>query len=149
MRILKESGRDTAQPIFVVGAFSGTRKLGEGPGSSLAMARQRAQADALRRIYLTRSFADSQESDGGSSLLLYAHSDGSNPSLPSDTLVSPGQPYTPIRLGDESVEANSSGKTGWLAKEVGASPFREDSQPIPKNKKIARGPYKLKKLPPT
>jgi len=37
-RLLKETGRYSNSPIFVVGIFSGLDKLGEGFGSSLKMA---------------------------------------------------------------------------------------------------------------
>ncbi|POY71596.1 hypothetical protein BMF94_5381 [Rhodotorula taiwanensis] len=50
--LLKESGRLTAHPTFVTGAFSGDVKLGEGFGSSLRMSEWRASEDALRRVYL-------------------------------------------------------------------------------------------------
>ena len=50
--LLKESGRLTAHPTFVTGAFSGEVKLGEGFGSSLRMSEWRASEDALRRVYL-------------------------------------------------------------------------------------------------
>ena len=40
-------------PVFVVGAFCGTIKLGEGTGSSIRMAEYRAAEDALRRLYLS------------------------------------------------------------------------------------------------
>ncbi|GAA6015850.1 hypothetical protein JCM11491_007208 [Sporobolomyces phaffii] len=51
-KLLKESGRLTAHPTFVIGAFSGSVKLGEGFGSSLRMAEWRASEDALRRSFL-------------------------------------------------------------------------------------------------
>ncbi|GAA6043281.1 hypothetical protein JCM8097_003031 [Rhodosporidiobolus ruineniae] len=50
--LLKESGRLSAHPTFITGAFSGATKLGEGFGSSLKMAEFRASEDALRRVYL-------------------------------------------------------------------------------------------------
>ncbi|GAA5992565.1 hypothetical protein JCM10908_002665 [Rhodotorula pacifica] len=50
--LLKESGRLTAHPTFVTGAFSGDVKLGEGFGSSIRMSEWRASEDALRRVYL-------------------------------------------------------------------------------------------------
>ncbi|KAG8760174.1 hypothetical protein FRC14_003930 [Serendipita sp. 396] len=53
-RLLRESGRGTNTPIYVVGIFSGVDKLGEGFGSSLKMAEYRAAEDALQRLYLTR-----------------------------------------------------------------------------------------------
>lgn len=53
-RLLKESGRQSNSPTFVVGVFSGADKLGEGFGSSLQMAEYRAAEDAMHRLYLTR-----------------------------------------------------------------------------------------------
>ncbi|KZP00646.1 hypothetical protein CALVIDRAFT_456187, partial [Calocera viscosa TUFC12733] len=54
-RLLSESGRFTATPVFVVGVYSGTVKLGESFGSSLKMAEFRACEDALWRLYLTQA----------------------------------------------------------------------------------------------
>jgi len=53
-RLLKETGRFSNSPIFVVGIYSGSDQLGEGFGSSLRMAEFRAAEDALLRVYLTR-----------------------------------------------------------------------------------------------
>lgn len=50
-RILKETGRKSSHPIFIVGVFSGTEKLGEGAGSSLQMAENRAVRDALTKHF--------------------------------------------------------------------------------------------------
>ncbi|KAF5388622.1 hypothetical protein D9757_004780 [Collybiopsis confluens] len=54
-RLLKETGRYSNSPVFVVGIFSGEDQLGEGFGSSLKMAEYRAAEDALLRVYLTRT----------------------------------------------------------------------------------------------
>ncbi|KAI0058997.1 ribonuclease III [Artomyces pyxidatus] len=54
-RLLKETGRFSNSPVFVVGVYSGADKLGEGFGSSLKMAEYRAAEDALHRLYLTRT----------------------------------------------------------------------------------------------
>ncbi|KAF8239363.1 ribonuclease III [Tricholoma matsutake] len=54
-RLLKETGRFSNSPVFVVGIFSGVDQLGEGFGSSLKMAEFRAAEDALHRVYLTRT----------------------------------------------------------------------------------------------
>ncbi|KIK16223.1 hypothetical protein PISMIDRAFT_71206, partial [Pisolithus microcarpus 441] len=53
--LLKETGRFSNSPIFVVGIYTGADKLGEGFGSSLKMAEYRAAEDALHRLYLTRT----------------------------------------------------------------------------------------------
>ena len=57
-RLLKETGRLSNSPMFVVGIYSGADKLGEGFGSSLKMAEYRAAEDALHRLYLTRTPED-------------------------------------------------------------------------------------------
>ncbi|KAL9713704.1 54S ribosomal protein L3 mitochondrial [Leucoagaricus gongylophorus] len=54
-RLLKETGRFSNSPVYVVAIFSGADKLGEGSGSSLKMAEYRAAEDALHRVYLTRT----------------------------------------------------------------------------------------------
>ena len=51
-RILSETGRHSRTPVFVVGVFSGTEKLGEGTGASLAEARTRGAINALKGWYL-------------------------------------------------------------------------------------------------
>jgi len=53
-RLLGETGRHSNSPVFVVGVYSSSVKLGEGFGSSLKMAEYRAAEDALLRLYLTR-----------------------------------------------------------------------------------------------
>jgi large subunit ribosomal protein L44 len=57
-RLLKETGRASNSPVFVVGIYSGADQLGEGFGSSLKMAEFRAAEDALHRLYLTRTPPD-------------------------------------------------------------------------------------------
>ncbi|KAJ7155548.1 ribonuclease III domain-containing protein [Mycena crocata] len=54
-RLLKETGRFSNSPVFVVGIYSGNDKLGEGFGASLKMAEYRAAEDSLLRVYLTRT----------------------------------------------------------------------------------------------
>ncbi|KAG8906864.1 hypothetical protein FRB99_005924 [Tulasnella sp. 403] len=54
-RLLKETGRFSISPMYVVGVYSGEDKLGEGFGSSLQMAEFRASEDVLRRLYLTQT----------------------------------------------------------------------------------------------
>ncbi|KAF2089687.1 ribonuclease III, partial [Saccharata proteae CBS 121410] len=51
-RLLSETGRHSRTPVFVVGVYSGTDKLGEGFGASLDEARVRAAAAALKSWYL-------------------------------------------------------------------------------------------------
>lgn len=46
-RLLKETGRFSNSPVFVVGIFSGADKLGEGFGSSLKMAEYRVRTSYL------------------------------------------------------------------------------------------------------
>ncbi|KAJ2559514.1 54S ribosomal protein L3 mitochondrial [Coemansia sp. RSA 1933] len=50
-RILKETGRFTSSPVFIVGIFTGTRMVGMGYGSSIKMAEFRAAKDALLKHY--------------------------------------------------------------------------------------------------
>ncbi|KAH8916533.1 hypothetical protein BT69DRAFT_1200683, partial [Atractiella rhizophila] len=54
-RLMKETGRLSRSPTFLIGVYSGTLRIGEGVGSSLKMATRRAFEDALLRIYLTPS----------------------------------------------------------------------------------------------
>jgi dsRNA-specific ribonuclease len=51
-RLISESGRHSAHPIFVVGVFSGRDKLGEAVGGNLDEARNRAATAALKGWYL-------------------------------------------------------------------------------------------------
>ncbi|KAJ1798705.1 54S ribosomal protein L3 mitochondrial [Coemansia sp. RSA 2598] len=50
-RLMKETGRFTSSPVFIVGVFCGTRMVGMGFGSSLKMAEYRASKDALLKHY--------------------------------------------------------------------------------------------------
>ncbi|SCU95020.1 LADA_0G12926g1_1 [Lachancea dasiensis] len=50
-KLLAESGRHSKAPVFIVGVFSGSEKLGEGFGSSLKEAKARAATDALTKWY--------------------------------------------------------------------------------------------------
>lgn len=51
-RLISETGRASAHPVFVVGVFSGRDKLGEGAGGNLDEARNRAATAALKGWYL-------------------------------------------------------------------------------------------------
>jgi hypothetical protein len=51
-KIISETGRKSRHPVFVVGIYSGSDKLGEGAGASLLEARSRAAAAALKGWYL-------------------------------------------------------------------------------------------------
>ncbi|ODQ64219.1 hypothetical protein NADFUDRAFT_83775 [Nadsonia fulvescens var. elongata DSM 6958] len=51
-RLLAETGRNSAAPVFIVGVFSGNNKLGEGQGASLREAKTRAAVNALKGWYL-------------------------------------------------------------------------------------------------
>ncbi|KAH8116278.1 ribonuclease III [Phellopilus nigrolimitatus] len=73
-RLLRETGRMSNSPLFVVGIYSGADKLGEGFGSSLKMAEYRAAEDSLHRLYLTRTPLDML-------------------SLPTDTFATQGSVY--------------------------------------------------------
>lgn len=52
VRILKETGRLSHFPTFVMGVFSGDLFLGEGAGTSLNRARNEAMSAAIRRHYM-------------------------------------------------------------------------------------------------
>ncbi|OZJ02589.1 hypothetical protein BZG36_03654 [Bifiguratus adelaidae] len=54
-RLLKETGRLSHAPLFLVGVFSGENMLGQGHGSSLKMAEFRAAKDALQKYYLQQT----------------------------------------------------------------------------------------------
>ena len=49
-RLLKETGRFSNSPVFVVGIFSGADQLGEGFGASLRMAEFRVRPPCLQRV---------------------------------------------------------------------------------------------------
>ena len=51
-RLISETGRHSAHPVFVVGVYSGRDKLGEAVGGSLEEAKNRAAAAALKGWYL-------------------------------------------------------------------------------------------------
>jgi dsRNA-specific ribonuclease len=51
-RLISETGRESAHPVFLVGVFSGLDKLGEAAGGSLDEARNRACTAALKGWYL-------------------------------------------------------------------------------------------------
>lgn len=51
-RLESETGRRSRTPVFVVGIYSGTEKLGEGTGASLDFARRKASMNALKAWYL-------------------------------------------------------------------------------------------------
>ncbi|KAG0268598.1 hypothetical protein BGZ95_002399 [Linnemannia exigua] len=80
-RLMSETGRQSKAPVFIVGVYSGTEKIGEGFGSSLKMAEFRANKDALTKYYLE------EQKDFG---------------LPSDVEVL-GATYTPSKVGDTPV----------------------------------------------
>ncbi|KAI8622167.1 ribonuclease III domain-containing protein [Chytriomyces sp. MP71] len=58
-RMLKETGRLSVNPVFIVGVYSGLEKIGEGYGSSIAMAETRACKNALER-HFTKEVKDVQ-----------------------------------------------------------------------------------------
>jgi large subunit ribosomal protein L44 len=62
-RLMAESGRFSIAPIFVVGVFSGTNKLGEGQGASLREAQTRAAVNALKSWYLYSPMSPQLPSD--------------------------------------------------------------------------------------
>ncbi|TIA87531.1 hypothetical protein E3P99_03113 [Wallemia hederae] len=53
VKLLKETGRYTQSPVYIVGVFADNDiQLGEGFGSSLKMAKYRAATNALHQLYL-------------------------------------------------------------------------------------------------
>lgn len=111
-RLIAETGRLSISPIFVMGVWSGTTKLGEGYGSSLKMAEWRACEDALRRIYLSpleNPVKDINDAEKGQEVARLE--------LPTDTLVYPGTKLRHVRpLADEEVLFHSSGRSGVVAR---------------------------------
>jgi dsRNA-specific ribonuclease len=77
-RILSETGRRSRTPVFVVGIFSGTEKLGEGSGPSLIEARMRASIAALKAWYL--------------------YSPGNDVRVPSDMEEAGAKPWEPVHI---------------------------------------------------
>ncbi|KAI6754160.1 hypothetical protein HG530_013336 [Fusarium avenaceum] len=51
-RLESETGRHSRTPVFIVGVYSGSEKLGEGAGPSLDVARWKASMNALKSWYL-------------------------------------------------------------------------------------------------
>lgn len=72
-RLESETGRRSRTPVFVVGIYSGTEKLGEGAGASLDIARWKASMNALKAWYL--------------------YSLGPKPRVPSDMLEEGAKPW--------------------------------------------------------
>ena len=77
-RILSETGRFSRSPVFVVGIFSGTEKLGEGSGPSLEESRLRAAVAALKAWYL--------------------YSPGKNVRMPSEMEAPNAKPWEPLHI---------------------------------------------------
>jgi dsRNA-specific ribonuclease len=77
-RILSETGRASRAPVFVVGIFSGSEKLGEGAGPNLNEARTRASIAALKAWYL--------------------YSPGNDVRVPSDMEESGAKPWEPVHI---------------------------------------------------
>ncbi|CAK5273968.1 unnamed protein product [Mycena citricolor] len=107
-RLLKETGRFSNSPVFVVGIFSGEDQIGEGFGASLRMAEYRAAEDAVLRVYLTRTPAELVQ-------------------LPTSTFPAglgdvfrvdaPDAEYTPPALAHAEVMYASGGRSGVAAAE--------------------------------
>uniref|UniRef100_A0A060T3N2 Large ribosomal subunit protein mL44 n=1 Tax=Blastobotrys adeninivorans TaxID=409370 RepID=A0A060T3N2_BLAAD len=64
-RLMAETGRFSRAPVFVVGVFSGSQKLGEGQGSSLKEAKTRAAVNALKGWYLYSPLEEDSKHDHG------------------------------------------------------------------------------------
>lgn len=70
-RLLRESGRHTHMPTFVVGVYSGSTCLAEGYGSSIA----RAVNDAARRALLAHYVVELRDAPLPSEMAGYTHAD--------------------------------------------------------------------------
>ena len=79
-RLLSETGRMSRTPVFVIGIFSGSDKLGEAAGPNIDQARWAAAINALMAWYL--------------------YSPGENPRVPSEMLVGgrSGKPWVPAYM---------------------------------------------------
>ncbi|OSX64293.1 hypothetical protein POSPLADRAFT_1136809 [Postia placenta MAD-698-R-SB12] len=102
-RLLKETGRFSNSPVFVVGIYSGADKLGEGFGSSLKMAEFRAAEDSLHRLYLTRQPPH---------LLQLPTSTFANGQGSVFDARGPQVPYIAGEMGDSEILHGSAGRTG-------------------------------------
>lgn len=51
-RLIAETGRRSNSPVYIMGVYSGTEKLGEGQGASLSEAEFTAQSNAMKSWYL-------------------------------------------------------------------------------------------------
>ncbi|KAF8507971.1 60S ribosomal protein L3 [Hysterangium stoloniferum] len=103
-RLLRETGRLSNSPVFVVGIYSGTDKLGEGFGSSLKMAEYRAAEDSLHRLYLV------QHPPEHSALPTTTF-----PSTPIFRFKGASETYTPGPMGQSEVNYGLSGRGGSTA----------------------------------
>ncbi|KIP10000.1 hypothetical protein PHLGIDRAFT_85700 [Phlebiopsis gigantea 11061_1 CR5-6] len=102
-RLLRETGRLSNSPIFVVGIYTGGDQLGEGFGSSLRMAEYRAAEDALLRLYLTRQPSHLVQ------LPTSTFGDARGDIFSATTSPSP---YTPVEMQDTEILYGSADKSG-------------------------------------
>ncbi|KAF7965015.1 hypothetical protein HWV62_1046 [Athelia sp. TMB] len=122
-RLLRETGRHSLSPVFVVGIYSGPDQLGEGFGSSLRMAEYRAAEDALHRVYLTRTPAHlltlpsstfpatgSIYSSPSSSPAFTPSAEATIIDVDADSVELADDGYTPGALGEAEVRYASSGR---------------------------------------
>jgi len=111
-RLIAETGRYSNVPIFVVGIYSGSEKLGEGFGNSLRMAEYRAAEDSLNRLYLTRqpSHLVRLPTSAFPSSFSYPNGLGSFSSLTHPP--APGEEYVAQELGEAEVLFASSDRSG-------------------------------------
>ncbi|KAF9512100.1 hypothetical protein BS47DRAFT_1345898 [Hydnum rufescens UP504] len=114
-RLIAETGRYSNVPIFIVGIYSGSEKLGEGFGNSLRMAEYRAAEDSLNRLYLTRqpSHLVRLPTSAFPSSFSYPHGLGSFSSLTRPP--APGEEYVAQELGEAEVLFASSDRSGKQA----------------------------------
>jgi large subunit ribosomal protein L44 len=106
-RLIRETGRMSISPTFVVGVYSGVDKLGEGFGSSLRMAEFRAAEDALLRLYLTRTPPEQVVLPSSTFTSL-------DTDIYSDVDPSAVEGYSPLPLGEQEVLFASAGRSKIL-----------------------------------
>ncbi|KAK0637293.1 ribonuclease III domain-containing protein [Bombardia bombarda] len=85
-RLLSETGRASRTPVYVVGIYSGSDKLGEGAGSSLVTARYKAVMNTLKAWYL--------------------YSPKEHVRVPSDMLIEGAKPWEPVYVDIGEIIAN-------------------------------------------
>lgn len=124
-RLLKETGRHTNTPIFVVGIYSGADKLGEGFGNSIKMAEHRAAEDALNRVYLTQQPSHLYTLPTTTFPSTFKAGTRASPLNPLSSTTGTGASYRAPELGESEVLYASAGRSGT---EFGPAPREQDRE---------------------